>query len=146
MKSLTYVLCYTANGWSTFLVSLTASIFLLLFSPDAPQVTIVGYDNNWYVGRTNVLLTCEAKGNPTPTMVEWKTWVLPFHLSNDWVLCFLPTSTVPPSASLQVISFHLQPFTSRVLIAAVNAFFALRSDHRDYHPIFTPYWTLRLEV
>lgn len=39
----------------------------------APQVTIVGYDNNWYVGRTNVLLTCQAKGNPSPTTVEWKT-------------------------------------------------------------------------
>ncbi|XP_075897130.1 poliovirus receptor homolog isoform X1 [Nelusetta ayraudi] len=39
----------------------------------APQVTIVGYDNNWYVGRTNVLLTCQAKGNPSPSTVEWKT-------------------------------------------------------------------------
>lgn len=46
---------------------------MFVFSLDAPQVTIVGYDNNWYVGRTNVLLTCEAKGNPTPTIVEWKT-------------------------------------------------------------------------
>nr|XP_020504786.1 nectin-2 isoform X2 [Labrus bergylta]XP_029136107.1 nectin-2 isoform X2 [Labrus bergylta] len=39
----------------------------------APQVTIVGYDNNWYVGRTNVLLTCEANGNPVPLSVLWKT-------------------------------------------------------------------------
>ncbi|XP_054637157.1 poliovirus receptor isoform X1 [Dunckerocampus dactyliophorus] len=38
----------------------------------APQVTIVGYDNNWYVGRTNVLLTCQATGNPVPTTVQWK--------------------------------------------------------------------------
>nr|XP_057909314.1 nectin-2 isoform X4 [Doryrhamphus excisus] len=38
----------------------------------APQVTIVGYDNNWYVGRTNVLLTCQATGNPVPTTVLWK--------------------------------------------------------------------------
>ncbi|XP_077431682.1 nectin-2 isoform X3 [Vanacampus margaritifer] len=39
----------------------------------APQVTIVGYDNNWYVGRTNVLLTCQASGNPVPTTVLWKS-------------------------------------------------------------------------
>ncbi|XP_068179528.1 nectin-2-like isoform X3 [Antennarius striatus] len=39
----------------------------------APQVTIVGYDNNWYVGRTNVILTCQATGNPVPLSVLWKT-------------------------------------------------------------------------
>ncbi|XP_029928900.1 poliovirus receptor homolog isoform X1 [Myripristis murdjan] len=38
-----------------------------------PQVTIVGYDNNWYVGRTNVVLTCEATANPMPLHVTWKT-------------------------------------------------------------------------
>ncbi|XP_034553166.1 nectin-2 isoform X1 [Notolabrus celidotus] len=39
----------------------------------APQVKIEGYDNNWYVGRTNVLLTCQANGNPVPVSVLWKT-------------------------------------------------------------------------
>ncbi|KAG7216951.1 hypothetical protein INR49_001605 [Caranx melampygus] len=39
----------------------------------APQVTIVGYDNNWYVGRTNVMLTCQANSNPVPISVQWKT-------------------------------------------------------------------------
>uniref|UniRef100_A0A3P8SRS7 Si:ch73-22o12.1 n=1 Tax=Amphiprion percula TaxID=161767 RepID=A0A3P8SRS7_AMPPE len=38
-----------------------------------PQVTIVGYDNNWYVGRTNVMLICQASANPVPTSVNWKT-------------------------------------------------------------------------
>ncbi|KAM9852360.1 nectin-2 isoform 1-T1 [Aulostomus maculatus] len=38
----------------------------------APQVSIVGYDNNWYVGRTNVALTCQATGNPVPISVQWK--------------------------------------------------------------------------
>ncbi|XP_055019543.1 nectin-2 isoform X2 [Boleophthalmus pectinirostris] len=37
-----------------------------------PQVTITGYDNNWYVGRTNVILTCNANGNPMPTTVLWR--------------------------------------------------------------------------
>ncbi|KAL6109243.1 nectin2 [Pungitius sinensis] len=38
-----------------------------------PEVTIVGYDNNWYVGRTNGVLTCQAHGNPPPMTTEWKT-------------------------------------------------------------------------
>ncbi|KAJ8355028.1 hypothetical protein SKAU_G00225950 [Synaphobranchus kaupii] len=37
-----------------------------------PKVTIVGYHNNWYVGRTNVMLTCQATGNPVLTSVTWK--------------------------------------------------------------------------
>ncbi|CAL8359564.1 unnamed protein product [Arctogadus glacialis] len=37
-----------------------------------PKVTIIGYDNNWYVGRTNVELTCQANGNPHPTTVKWR--------------------------------------------------------------------------
>lgn len=39
----------------------------------APQVTIVGYDNNWYLGRTNVMLTCQATANPVALSVLWKT-------------------------------------------------------------------------
>ncbi|XP_053287874.1 nectin-2 isoform X2 [Pleuronectes platessa] len=38
-----------------------------------PQVTIEGYDNNWYMGRTNVVLTCQASSNPIPISVLWKT-------------------------------------------------------------------------
>ncbi|XP_078108677.1 poliovirus receptor isoform X2 [Sander vitreus] len=39
----------------------------------APEVTVVGYDNNWYVGRTHVVLTCLASGNPAPLTTQWKT-------------------------------------------------------------------------
>ncbi|XP_015226254.1 PREDICTED: nectin-2 isoform X1 [Cyprinodon variegatus] len=39
----------------------------------APEVTIEGYDNNWYVGRSNVALTCNANANPVPTSVIWKS-------------------------------------------------------------------------
>ncbi|XP_052002739.1 nectin-2-like isoform X3 [Xyrauchen texanus] len=38
-----------------------------------PQVQIVGYDNNWYKGRTSAFLTCQADGNPVPTTVTWRT-------------------------------------------------------------------------
>lgn len=48
-----------------------SAIQLLL--TDAPRVTIVGYDNNWYLGRTNLLLICQATANPIPLAVNWKT-------------------------------------------------------------------------
>ncbi|KAI9999704.1 hypothetical protein NQD34_011547 [Periophthalmus magnuspinnatus] len=38
-----------------------------------PEVSITGYDNNWYVGRTNVVLICHATGNPMPLTVKWTT-------------------------------------------------------------------------
>ncbi|CAN9513761.1 unnamed protein product [Ophioblennius macclurei] len=38
-----------------------------------PQVSIMGYDNNWYIGRTNAMLTCQATANPAPYIVTWKT-------------------------------------------------------------------------
>lgn len=49
------------------------SFLLKLAIQYPPQVTIVGYDNNWYMGRTNGILTCNAVGNPPPTTTQWKT-------------------------------------------------------------------------
>ncbi|XP_026145393.1 nectin-2 [Carassius auratus] len=37
-----------------------------------PTVTIEGYDSNWYMGRTDVVLTCQADANPAPTEVTWR--------------------------------------------------------------------------
>lgn len=37
-----------------------------------PQVQIIGYNNDWYLGRANAVLTCQAQGNPPPTTVNWK--------------------------------------------------------------------------
>ncbi|TNN33535.1 Nectin-2 [Liparis tanakae] len=36
-----------------------------------PSVSIEGYDNNWYVGRSDAVLLCMANGNPEPTAVTW---------------------------------------------------------------------------
>uniref|UniRef100_A0A8C8VHE5 Nectin cell adhesion molecule 2 n=1 Tax=Pelusios castaneus TaxID=367368 RepID=A0A8C8VHE5_9SAUR len=38
-----------------------------------PQVTIKGYDDNWYVSRGEAVLTCMASGNPKPTHYSWST-------------------------------------------------------------------------
>ncbi|KAM8870483.1 nectin-2 isoform 2-T2 [Spinachia spinachia] len=49
------------------------SFMLKLAVQYPPEVTIVGYDNNWYLGRTNAVLTCQAHGNPPPMTTQWKT-------------------------------------------------------------------------
>uniref|UniRef100_A0A671TIC1 Nectin cell adhesion molecule 3 n=1 Tax=Sparus aurata TaxID=8175 RepID=A0A671TIC1_SPAAU len=36
-----------------------------------PSVSIEGYDNNWYVGRSGAVLLCQANANPPPTNVTW---------------------------------------------------------------------------
>ncbi|XP_044027779.1 PVR cell adhesion molecule related 2 like isoform X1 [Siniperca chuatsi] len=36
-----------------------------------PSVSIEGYDNNWYVGRSDAVLLCLANANPAPTTVTW---------------------------------------------------------------------------
>ncbi|XP_040909665.1 PVR cell adhesion molecule related 2 like isoform X4 [Toxotes jaculatrix] len=36
-----------------------------------PSVSIEGYDNNWYVGRSDAMLFCLANANPAPTTITW---------------------------------------------------------------------------
>ncbi|XP_075460257.1 nectin-1 isoform X3 [Ascaphus truei] len=37
-----------------------------------PQVSIEGFDGNWYVKRTDVKLTCKADANPSPSSYQWR--------------------------------------------------------------------------
>ncbi|KAM9309873.1 poliovirus receptor isoform 1-T1 [Pholidichthys leucotaenia] len=57
-----------------------------------PEINILGYDNNWYVGRTNVVLACQATANPIPTSVEWKI------MSGQW-----PDTVVKNGNELKVL-------------------------------------------
>uniref|UniRef100_A0A3B4ZW00 Nectin cell adhesion molecule 3 n=1 Tax=Stegastes partitus TaxID=144197 RepID=A0A3B4ZW00_9TELE len=36
-----------------------------------PSVSIEGYDNNWYVGRSDAELLCLVNANPAPTTITW---------------------------------------------------------------------------
>uniref|UniRef100_A0A3P8T8V3 Nectin cell adhesion molecule 3 n=1 Tax=Amphiprion percula TaxID=161767 RepID=A0A3P8T8V3_AMPPE len=36
-----------------------------------PSVSIEGYDNNWYVGRSDAMLLCVSNANPEPTTITW---------------------------------------------------------------------------
>ncbi|XP_062341881.1 nectin-3-like protein isoform X3 [Osmerus eperlanus] len=37
----------------------------------APDISVVGYDGDWYVGRQNVQLTCKANSNPPAHHFRW---------------------------------------------------------------------------
>ncbi|XP_028840485.1 nectin-3-like protein isoform X3 [Denticeps clupeoides] len=37
----------------------------------APDILVVGYDSNWFVGRENVELKCKAKANPSAHHFRW---------------------------------------------------------------------------
>ncbi|XP_067411416.1 nectin-2 isoform X1 [Emydura macquarii macquarii] len=50
-----------------------------------PQVTIEGYDDNWYLSRGEAVLTCVATGNPKPTQFSWST----------------PSGSLPPTVQVQ---------------------------------------------
>lgn len=50
-----------------------------LSTTDAPEVAITGYDDNWFVGRENVQLKCNAAANPGATQYSWRRYVLIFY-------------------------------------------------------------------
>nr|XP_054106028.1 poliovirus receptor isoform X3 [Callithrix jacchus]XP_054106029.1 poliovirus receptor isoform X3 [Callithrix jacchus] len=58
-----------------------------------PEVSISGYDGNWYLGQTEASLTCDARSNPEPTGYEWSTTMGP----------------LPPSAMAQGAQLLIHP-------------------------------------
>ncbi|XP_016047936.2 nectin-2 isoform X1 [Erinaceus europaeus] len=38
-----------------------------------PEVSISGYDDNWYLGRSEATLNCDVRSNPEPTGYDWST-------------------------------------------------------------------------
>ncbi len=57
------IIRYTGFILVSFINSLSLS--------DLPSVSIEGYDYNWYVGRPDATLLCQANANPAPTTVTW---------------------------------------------------------------------------
>ncbi|XP_069881072.1 poliovirus receptor-like isoform X3 [Dipodomys merriami] len=56
-----------------------------------PEVSIVGYDHNWYVGRRDVTLSCDIQSNPVYTHFNWTT-----------TLGTLPSSAQAQGTQLQI--------------------------------------------
>ncbi|XP_037372651.1 poliovirus receptor isoform X2 [Talpa occidentalis] len=56
-----------------------------------PEVSISGYDGNWYLGQNEVMLNCHGDGNPEPTDYVWST-----------IRGSLPTSAVAKGSRLHI--------------------------------------------
>ncbi|KAE8623801.1 hypothetical protein XENTR_v10005737 [Xenopus tropicalis] len=60
----------------------------------APEVSITGYDDNWFVGRTDVYLKCNSDANPSPTEIKWTRldgiWPEGLQSVNNTLLFSLP--------------------------------------------------------
>uniref|UniRef100_A0A667I4A3 Ig-like domain-containing protein n=1 Tax=Lynx canadensis TaxID=61383 RepID=A0A667I4A3_LYNCA len=41
--------------------------------PYPPEVSISGYDDNWYLGRSEATLNCDVRSKPEPTGYDWST-------------------------------------------------------------------------
>lgn len=39
---------------------------------DEPEVSIEGYDGNWYLNRESVQLICQADANPPVSLYQWR--------------------------------------------------------------------------
>ncbi|KAG8515331.1 Poliovirus receptor, partial [Galemys pyrenaicus] len=50
-----------------------ALLLLPLTAHYAPEVSISGYDDNWYLGRKEATLSCDIRSNPEPTGYDWST-------------------------------------------------------------------------
>ncbi|XP_054938097.1 poliovirus receptor isoform X2 [Physeter macrocephalus] len=59
--------------------------------PYPPEVSISGYDGNWYIGRSEASLNCDVRSKPEPTGYNWNTTMGP-----------LPPSAVAQGARLLI--------------------------------------------
>ncbi|XP_024623888.1 poliovirus receptor isoform X1 [Neophocaena asiaeorientalis asiaeorientalis] len=64
---------------------------MTLSVPYPPEVSISGYDGNWYIGRSEASLHCDVRSKPEPTCYNWNTTMGP-----------LPPSVVAQGAQLLI--------------------------------------------
>lgn len=74
-----------------------------------PEVSISGYDDNWYLGQSEANLSCDAHGNPEPTAYEWTT-----------IRGSLPSSAVPQGKWLMIHSID-ESINTTFICSVTNA-------------------------
>ncbi|XP_054319584.1 poliovirus receptor isoform X1 [Pongo pygmaeus] len=81
-----------------------------------PEVTISGYDNNWYLGQNEATLTCDARSNPEPTGYNWSTTMGP-----------LPPFAVAQGAQLLIRPVD-KPINTTLICNVTNALGARQAE------------------
>lgn len=54
------------------MISLSFLFCANVLLPDEPEVTVEGFDGNWYINRENVQLSCQADANPSVSLYQWR--------------------------------------------------------------------------
>uniref|UniRef100_A0A6I8PCH7 Nectin-3 n=1 Tax=Ornithorhynchus anatinus TaxID=9258 RepID=A0A6I8PCH7_ORNAN len=92
-----------------------------------PEVSVTGYDGNWFIGRENVHLTCNADANPPPTEFTWR------RLDGQW-----PEGLVTSNNTLH-FSSPLSYNYSGVYVCKVTNSLGQRSDQKIVYILDVPF-------
>ncbi|KAM4699896.1 nectin-3 isoform 1-T1 [Discoglossus pictus] len=96
----------------------------------APEVSVTGYDGNWFLGRKNVQLKCNADSNPPPTEIKWS------RLDGNW-----PEGLLSVNNTLHFNHPLTHNFSGTYVCNVANAL-GQKSDHKTITilepPVTTP--------
>ncbi|XP_061484083.1 nectin-3 isoform X3 [Rhineura floridana] len=93
----------------------------------SPEVTVTGYDGNWYIGRENVLLRCNADANPLPMEFTWS------RLDGHW-----PEGLQPLNNTLHFNSPLTYNYTGTYVCRVANSL-GQRSDQKTVYILDVPF-------
>ncbi|XP_061206592.1 nectin-3 isoform X1 [Neopsephotus bourkii] len=98
----------------------------------APEVSVTGYDGNWFIGRENVQLRCNADANPLPMEFMWT------RLDGQW-----PEGLLTVNNTLQFSSPLSYNYSGTYICKVTNAL-GQRSDQKTIYILDPPTTTTRL--
>ncbi|XP_030912553.1 nectin-3 [Geospiza fortis] len=98
----------------------------------APEVSVTGYDGNWFIGRGNVQLKCNADANPLPMEFMWT------RLDGQW-----PEGLLAVNNTLQFSSPLTYNYTGTYICKVTNAL-GQKSDQKTIYILDPPTTTTRL--
>ncbi|KAM7131068.1 nectin-3 [Ciconia maguari] len=98
----------------------------------APEVSVTGYDGNWFIGRENVQLRCNADANPLPMEFMWT------RLDGQW-----PEGLLSVNNTLQFSSPLTYNYTGTYICKVTNSL-GQRSDQKTVYILDPPTTTTRL--
>ncbi|XP_051475439.1 nectin-3 isoform X1 [Apus apus] len=93
----------------------------------APEVSVTGYDGNWFIGRENVQLRCNADANPLPMEFMWT------RLDGQW-----PEGLLSVNNTLQFRSPLTYNYTGTYICKVTNSL-GQRSDQKTIYILDEPF-------
>ncbi|XP_071669814.1 nectin-3 isoform X3 [Patagioenas fasciata] len=93
----------------------------------APEVSITGYDGNWFIGRENVQLRCNADANPLPMEFMWT------RLDRQW-----PEGLLSVNNTLQFSNPLTYNYTGTYICKVTNAL-GQKSDQKTIYILDMPF-------